>query len=197
MIEDCILCARARERVSRLTSASILGVSERHSSCSSFIFPWNRADRVAGRIKTEFHRAEWIYRRRWHSHLQALLQRARHGGQWPLIWRRRTTSRGYKERQDFPDFHPAPRASCHPIPPLYLIPRPSRPTSPVSVSNNDRRCSQYIYIWTRDARERSAFGPSRCCLIPRSPSPFDNNNDNNNERRCFLPVEAATHDVAF
>jgi hypothetical protein len=81
--------------------------------------------------------------------LQASLQPARHGGQWPLIWRRRTTSRGYKERQDSPDFHPVPRASCHPTPPLYLIPRPSRPTSPVSVSNNDRRY--------RVARETSAF----------------------------------------
>jgi len=82
--------------------------------------------------------------------LQASLQPARHGGQWPLIWRRRTTSRGYKERQDSPDFHPVPRASCHPTPPLYLIPRPSRPTSPVSVSNNDRR-----YRVAR--RETSAF----------------------------------------
>lgn len=78
---------------------------------------------------------------------QASIQQPVHGGQWPLIWRRRTTSRGYKERQDSQDFRPVPRASCRPIPPLYLIPRPSRPTSPVSVSNSDRqhciiRCSR-------------------------------------------------------
>lgn len=64
----------------------------------------------------------------------ASIQQPVHGGQWPLIWRRKTTSRGYKERQDSQDFRPVPRASCHPIPPLYLIPRPSRPTSPVSLS---------------------------------------------------------------
>lgn len=85
--------------------------------------------------------------------LQASIRRAQHGGQWPLIWRRRTTSRGYKERQDSPGFRPAPRASCRPIPPLYLIPRPSRPTSPVSVSSNTidvgtARCSRNVRVRT-------------------------------------------------
>lgn len=88
--------------------------------------------------------------RHW-SLLQVLLQPARHGGQWPLIWQRTTTSRGCR---DFPDFRPVPRASCHPIPPLYLIPRPSRPTSPVSVSNNDR---QYRMVRSsRNVRLRNA-----------------------------------------
>lgn len=95
--------------------------------------------------------------------LQASIRRARHGGQWPLIWRRRTTSRGYKERQDSPDLRPVPRASCRPIPPLYLIPRPSRPTSPVSVSSNT------IDVGARDARETSAF--VRYGFNPRSRHP--------------------------
>lgn len=94
--------------------------------------------------------------------LQASIQQPVHGGQWPLIWRRKTTSRGYKE-QDSQDFRPVPRASCHPIPPLYLIPRPSRPTSPASVSNSDRQCC--MVRCSRNARLRT--------LNPRSPSPFE------------------------
>jgi len=110
--------------------------------------------------------------------LQASLQPARHGGQWPLIWRRRTTSRGYKERRDSPDFHPVPRASCHPIPPLYLIPRPSRLTSPVSVSNNDRRY--------RVARETSAFAD---CAFNPPRSPFRNETTS-----LFLPSKQGATD---
>lgn len=95
--------------------------------------------------------------------LQVSIRQPVHGGQWPLIWRRKTTSRGYKERQDSQGFRPVPRASCHPIPPLYLIPRPSRPTSPVSVSNNDRQCC--MVRRSRNVRLRT--------LNPRSPSLFE------------------------